>query len=95
MGKAVVSTSIGCEGLAAVDGENILVRDNPKDFADAVVMVLGDDELRSRLGRRGRAAAEQLYSWEVIGENLNATYLDVANAHAQHHVRTTLVDEVA
>ena len=29
MGKAVVSTSIGCEGLAAVDGENILIRDDP------------------------------------------------------------------
>src|SRR6266550_1312565 len=82
MGKAVVSTSIGCEGLAAIDGENILIRDDPKDFADAVVKVLGDHELRSRLGRRGRAAAEQLYSWEVIGENMTATYLALATGQA-------------
>jgi len=82
MGKAVVSTTIGCEGLAAIDGENILIRDDPKDFADAVVKVLGDHELRSRLGRRGRAAAEQLYSWEVIGENMTATYLALATGQA-------------
>src|SRR5205814_1766721 len=42
MGKAVVSTSVGCEGLDAVDGENILVRDTPDAFTDAVVEVLHD-----------------------------------------------------
>ena len=48
MGKAVVSTSIGCEGLKAVDGENILIRDTPKAFADAVVEVLSNSALRSQ-----------------------------------------------
>jgi glycosyl transferase family 1 len=37
MGKAVVSTSVGCEGFAAVDGNNILIRDNRGEFADAVL----------------------------------------------------------
>ena len=49
MGKAMVSTSIGCEGLEARDGENILVRDTPEDFADAVESVVADAELRRRL----------------------------------------------
>jgi glycosyltransferase involved in cell wall biosynthesis len=79
MGKAVVSTSIGCEGLAAVDGENILIRDDPKDFADAVLAVLAQNELRRRLGRRGRATVERLYGWDVIGREMIETYLRLAN----------------
>src|SRR3990170_777365 len=63
MGKPVVSTSIGCEGLATADGENILVRDDPKDFADAILAVLRDDDLRRRLGDAGRETVERLYSW--------------------------------
>src|SRR2546426_7043493 len=43
MGKAVVSTSVGCEGLAAEAGENILIRDDPTDFANAILAVLDDD----------------------------------------------------
>src|SRR5439155_1395282 len=46
MGKAVVSTSIGCEGLVAEDGRNILIRDDPDGFAQAVRAVLQDERLR-------------------------------------------------
>lgn len=77
MGKAVVSTSIGCEGLAAVDGENIVIRDEPDAFAEAVVEVLHNQRLRRNLGDAARATAERLYSWEVIGEKMNRTYLSL------------------
>src|SRR5205807_75841 len=70
MGKPVVSTSLGCEGLAAVDGDNILIRDDPADFAGAILAVLGDPALRRRLGERGRATAEARYSWDVIGTDM-------------------------
>src|SRR5439155_24393362 len=82
MGKAVVSTSVGCEGLAAEAGENILIRDDPTDFANAILAVLDDDELRRRLGERARATVEQLYSWEVIGHDLIEHYLRVAHGRA-------------
>lgn len=82
MGKAVVSTSIGCEGLATADGENILIRDDPKDFARAILAVLEDGALRRRLGERGRATAERLYGWEAIGQKMIETYLTVANGGA-------------
>jgi glycosyltransferase involved in cell wall biosynthesis len=74
MGKAVVSTSIGCEGLDAVDGENILVRDSPEDFAEAVSDVLLNMELRNRLGRKARATVESTYSWTVIGKKMHHVY---------------------
>jgi glycosyltransferase involved in cell wall biosynthesis len=74
MGKAVVSTSIGCEGLDAVDGENILVRDTPDAFACAVIEVLRDATLRSRLERNARQTAIETYSWSVVGQRLRAAY---------------------
>lgn len=74
MGKAVVSTSVGCEGLDADDGENILVRDDAESFAEAVVDVLRHPELRTRLGRNARRTAEELYSWTSIGHKLIDEY---------------------
>lgn len=82
MGKAVVSTSVGCEGLATADGDNILIRDDPKEFARAVLAVLDDGQLRRRLGAGGRATAERLYGWDAIGRTMNATYLTIANGGA-------------
>jgi glycosyltransferase involved in cell wall biosynthesis len=78
MAKPVVSTTIGCEGLDAVDGENILVRDDPREFANAVRAVLEDEPLRRRLGAAGRATVERLYSWESVGRELIEAYRDVA-----------------
>ncbi|HEU0077290.1 MAG TPA: glycosyltransferase family 4 protein [Longimicrobiaceae bacterium] len=74
MGKAVVSTSVGCEGLDARDGENILVRDDPAEFAAAVRRVLEDEALRARLGAGARRTAEEVYDWDVIGRSMIAEY---------------------
>ncbi len=74
MGKAVVSTSVGCEGLDARDGENILIRDDPAEFAAAVSSVLTDASLRTRLGHAARQTAEEQYDWEVIGRSMIPAY---------------------
>lgn len=74
MGKAVVSTSVGCEGLDARDGENILIRDDARSFAEAVGMVLRDAELRRRLAAGARATAEEVYDWDVIGARMVREY---------------------
>jgi glycosyltransferase involved in cell wall biosynthesis len=74
MGKAVVSTSVGCEGLETVDGRNILIRDDPSEFAEAVVQVLHDHALRDRLGREARKTAEEHYAWRVVGRKLVGLY---------------------
>lgn len=74
MGKAVVSTSIGCEGLAVEDGRNILIRDDPDGFARAVCAVLRDGPLRQRLGAAGRRTVEDDYGWEQIGAAMLRSY---------------------
>lgn len=70
MGKAVVSSSVGCEGLAVVPAEHLLVADQPEEFARAVVQLLQNVEMRTRFGKAGRALVEEKYSWERSGAQL-------------------------
>ncbi|MFW5951213.1 MAG: glycosyltransferase family 4 protein [Gemmatimonadota bacterium] len=74
MGKAVVSTPMACEGLDAVNGENVLIRETPDEFARAVVEVLEDPGLRRRLGQAGRRTVEAGYGWDRRGRELVALY---------------------
>lgn len=77
MGKAVVSTAVGCEGLAAVDRENILIANDPATFAARVHEVLRDECLRRRLGTAARRTVEERYSWTVVGESMRRLYLSL------------------
>ena len=74
MGKAVVSTSVGAEGLALRDGEEILLADEPDTFADAVTRLLTDRDLRQKIGANGRVRVEQDYDWHSIAEKLHTVY---------------------
>jgi glycosyltransferase involved in cell wall biosynthesis len=60
MGKAMVSTTIGAEGLDFVPGREILIADTPREFADGVVELLRDPVRRRSLGQaaRRRVAAD-------------------------------------
>ncbi len=87
MGQAVVSTSVGCEGLRTIDGENILIRDEPEGFAKAVLAVLGDVDLRKRLGAAARLTVERHYSWTLIGEGLANAYGSVIQEASSAAVR--------
>jgi glycosyltransferase involved in cell wall biosynthesis len=69
-GRAVVSTTIGAEGLGAVDGEHLLLADTPERFADAVSALLDSADLRGRLGRAGRRFYEEKFTWESAWASL-------------------------
>jgi polysaccharide biosynthesis protein PslH len=69
-GRAVVSTTIGAEGLDAVDGEHLLLADSPERFAEAVSALLDSADLRRRLGRAGRRLYEERFTWEAAWANL-------------------------
>ena len=75
MQRAIVSTSIGCEGLDGHDGQDILIRDTPEAFADAVVEVLTQPGARQRLAAAGRQLAQSRYDWDVITADMNQHYL--------------------
>ena len=62
-GRAVVSTSIGAEGLATREGENIRLADGEGPFAEVVLELLGNDKERRRLGSQGRRTYEQEGTW--------------------------------
>lgn len=70
MGKAVVSTSLGCEGLDARPGEHLLVADGADQFVAAVVTLLRDAAQRSAIGAAGRRFVEEHYSWQQSGTEL-------------------------
>lgn len=66
MGLPVVSTSVGCEGIEVTHGEEILIADEPHDFAQATIRLLSDEGLRRKLSRSGRALVEERYSWPKV-----------------------------
>ncbi len=80
MGKAIVSTSVGAEGLDVRAGEDILIADRAETFAAAVLRLMEDGELRERLGRNGRKVVERDYDWNVLAERAAAWYERMAKA---------------
>ena len=72
MGKAVVSTTVGAEGLPLVDGEHFVGADGPEDFSRAVISLLGDPDRRKSLGNAGRDLVRAHYSWENVAREFEA-----------------------
>jgi len=79
MSKAVVSTSIGCEGIEVTDGEHLLVADTEDAFANSIIALFRDEERRRTLGQKGRALMIERYRWETIAEQLEKVYTAVVN----------------
>ncbi len=80
MGKAIVSTSVGAEGLDLKNGEEIFIADEPVAFADAVTRLLTDVQRRRRIGENGRARVERDYDWRSIGEKLHGVYAKIVHS---------------
>lgn len=70
-GRAVVSTTIGAEGLPARHGENLLLADGSRAFADAVSLLLTTPALRAKLGETGRTLFESEFTWETAWQKLD------------------------
>ena|GEM_PF-1909416 len=79
MQKAVVSTSVGTEGLDTTNSLNILIADSPETFAESVLLLLTNTQLRDRIAEQGRLLVEGRYDWKQIGYKLSQTYQDTIN----------------
>ena len=73
-GLPIISTTIGAEGIDTRPGENILLADDPRDFASAVASVLADDRLNRSLREQGRRWVEEHYDWRRVYRRLDDIY---------------------
>lgn len=72
MGKAIVGTSVGLEGIPFVTGESALIGDGAPSLASHLLAVLQDDSLRDRLSHNARRLVEDGFSWDACCRNLDA-----------------------
>jgi len=77
MGKAVVSTSVGAEGLPLIDGEHFVRSDAPCDFAREVASLLQDADRRRLLGRAGRELVQSRHSWSSVALDFETKCRDI------------------
>lgn len=80
MGRPVVSTSLGVEGLDVRDGEHFLRADDAPAFARAVLALLDDAALRQRLARSARGLVEERFSWGRVAAQFEAICLGAAGS---------------
>lgn len=66
LGTPVVSTSKGAEGLDAINGEHLLIGDDPVAFADSIVKVLTDNQLRTRIAAGAHEFVKEKYNWNTV-----------------------------
>lgn len=85
MQKAVVTTTIGCEGLAVESGKHLLIADQPDMFVQAIITLFHSPETRAKYGRAGRTLVENEYSWEYCGTRL--LHALEANHFTEHELR--------
>jgi polysaccharide biosynthesis protein PslH len=74
MGKAIVSTTLGAEGIEAVPGRDILIEDEPAAFAEAVNRLLAEPGLAARIGQSARLLAVERYAWRGAAQALESFY---------------------
>jgi sugar transferase (PEP-CTERM/EpsH1 system associated) len=74
MGKAIVSTTLGCEGIPATPGREIILADEGADMAAQVVALLGDSARCQALGQAARAFVEQHFDWRIVTAPLEQLY---------------------
>jgi glycosyltransferase involved in cell wall biosynthesis len=74
MGKAIVSTALGCEGFDLVPDQELVIANGPVEFAAAVIALLQDPARREQLGRAARQLAASRYDWQIIVPKLEKVY---------------------
>jgi glycosyltransferase involved in cell wall biosynthesis len=74
MGKAIVSTPLGAEGLDIEPGKHMLLADSEQGFAKAVVDLITNPTRRQELGENAARLVKERYDWDVIIPQVEAVY---------------------
>jgi polysaccharide biosynthesis protein PslH len=75
MGRPVVSTTLGIEGLDVTDGENFLRADDAEAFTNAILALLKDASMRARIAEAARHLMEDRFSWSRVAAQFEAICL--------------------
>ncbi len=78
MGKAIVSTSVGCEGLNVAHGKNISIADSAEDLTERIIELMMDPEKRSAI-EKGALQLAKAYDWNLITDKQETVYQRVMN----------------
>lgn len=73
-GLPLVTTSLGCEGIAVEHNHHVLIADTPQDFAAAVLRLLTDRPLADQLGQAGRECIKNTYDYRAACKPLDQVY---------------------
>ncbi len=79
VGKAVVTTSIGAEGIGCTDGKDVLIADTPERFVEQLQRCVDDPEFRRQIGRNAAALIAEQYSKEQLTHKLMSFYNQILN----------------
>jgi len=83
--KAVLTTSIGAEGIDARLGEEIMIADEPADFADQAIYLLQNPHEAKKIGQRARKVIEEKYDWQVINTQIRKVYQEFETQSIQEN----------
>ena len=76
---AVVTTTIGLEGIEAVPGQDVMIGDTSVQFAKAVIELLTDPPLLTSIATNGRDLVERKYDWQIVFQLLDNIYRQISN----------------
>lgn len=79
LGKPVVSTSLGAEGIEVTDGENILIADTASEFAEKVIMLLKDKTMQKKFAESSYKFVIAKYSLEILRNTLSELFKKIKN----------------
>jgi glycosyltransferase involved in cell wall biosynthesis len=74
LGRPVVSTTIGAEGIDVEDGKHILIGDTRESFAAHTVRLLQDRDLYQHLVKNARDLVVSRYDWDALADQMNVIY---------------------
>jgi len=78
MGKAVVSTTVGAEGLPVTGGEHVMLADEPRTFAEAIITLLRRVDRRRQLEAAARALVVERYDWSAVAGRFETVLVQIA-----------------
>lgn len=74
LGKPVITTSVGAQGLSVISDEHLIIEDNPQKFATKTIELLSNKLLQQKLIKNGLKLVNEKYTWDKIIPELNKIF---------------------